>query len=190
MTAYATVAELRDNYLPQVAATAANDAILQHYLDEATDAVTRELTFDFAGYAASASAQKFMAAGGNYLHLPNYQAGTLTAVATYQSATSTTAITDYEVVDEDHRYLWRPDGWQAGRYVATAKWGYGTAPASLIGVVCQVAVNLWYGRARGQYSDVVGVEGGGAVGYQRNLTNYQRMVIAAVRREYEGVVAV
>jgi hypothetical protein len=179
--AYATVAELRETYLPQVAAGLGADAILQTFLDEATDVVERQLGFKFAGYAEAASVRKFLSDGGVWLRLPYYQAGSLTALARDGAA-----ITDYEADPASHIYLWRADGWARGRYTATAKWGYGEPPPTVVGVVCQLAVNLWRGRDRGLFSDVVGVEGGGAVGYTRSLTNYQRMALADVRAEYAG----
>jgi len=95
-----------------------------------------------------------------------------------------TADVDYEIDADDHTYLYRPGGWPRARYAATARWGYGEPPAAIVEVTLQVAVNLWQARQAGQFSDIVGVEGGGGVGYARALTNQQRMIIDDVRLRY------
>jgi hypothetical protein len=54
----------------------------------------------------------------------------------------------------------------------------------VIEVEIELAVNLWGSRDARQFTDVVGVEGGGAVGYNRALTNRQKMIIDDVRTKY------
>jgi hypothetical protein len=183
--AYGTVAQLRE-MLPQVPDTTANDALLATFLDRATELVEGQLGLVFAAYPATATARRFNARGGAYLRLPYYLAGSLTELRYVYADLSDAEIasTDYEIEADDHTALWRPGGWTPGRYEATAKWGYGPAPAAIVQVTLEIAVNLWRGRDRGMFSDVVGVEGGGAVGYQRALTNQQRMVIQSVATKY------
>jgi len=199
-TGYASTTQMRA-YLSQVPAGVAVDALLQECLDRASAAIDNELGFSFGGYASTATARAFSSRGGMLLHMPFYESGSLTALAlTYadsgrpetpvQSAISLPAaitFSDYQAEADNHTYLWRPTGWPAGRYSAEAKWGYGSAPASIVQVVLELAINLWLAKDGGQFSDVVGIEGGGAVGYNRAWTNRQRMILAATRLNYGDV---
>lgn len=206
MTAYITSAELR-LYLPQLKDDSDTNLVLERCIDEAQAVVDAELEFSFDGYATEAAAkiirnktesyQVAIRSGelyglqasdyfsnlkpSVYLTVPYYQPGTLTAVTL-----DGTAVPDYQIEDDDHRRLWRPYGWRPGNYTVTAKWGYGPAPASVVRVVVELAVNFWRGRDRAMYTDVVGVEGGGAVGYTRALTNLQRYILYRVKNKYAG----
>jgi hypothetical protein len=168
-------------YLPQVPAGVEIDAELLGILETATDVVIGAMGFTFAGYASAASRSWSSYGGETILQLPYHQDGTLTALAHDSTAIDST---DYEAEADSHIHLYRSSGWSAGRYTATAAWGYGDPPDSIVQVTMEVAVNLWRGRDRGMYTDVIGVEGGGAVGYQRSMTNQQRMVLEHVRRRY------
>jgi hypothetical protein len=188
-TSYGTVAELRTR-LPQVPAGAATDALLQELLDQATAVVDGELGFSFAAYGAATDRDIRAQRSGEELFLPCYELGGITAVKRVSgrgtTSESTEDITDY-VAGEDARpaYLWRGAGWTGGAwYRVTAPWGYGEAPVDVVKVTLELAVNDWRGRDRGMYSDVIGVEGGGAVGYARSLTNQQRMILQDVRLKY------
>jgi hypothetical protein len=187
MTAYATVAQLRA-ILGQVGATADVTSRLQEELDWATDLVRYELGFDFAGYAEAATARRFNGGGGQLLHLPCHQVGTLTALYPVCSdlslGTAFVAGLDYEVDADDHTYLFMPGGWWIGRYEATAQWGYGAAPSQIVKVVLELAVNSWRSGSRGMFSDAVGAEGGGVVSPGRYLNWGQRDAITQVRRQY------
>lgn len=191
---YGTVDTLR-TYLPQVANTAANDDLLEDMLTRATQIVDLALQFSFAGYAATASTLRLSLGGGRLLHVPFYQAGTLCAVSLVEgpdTLESYTADEDYEIEGGDdvdaHTWLYKiSDTWPIGRYALTAKWGYGSAPESVVGVTLELAVNLWRGRDRGMFSDAIGVEGSGAVAYTRALTNQQKMILDDIRRAYLGV---
>ena len=188
--AYATTAQLRV-YLPQVAAGAGIDAMLQAVLDRAYDIVNLALGFTFAA-AGIAAAKDVMAQGGRYLELPAHTLGSVTVVAEVDSkgtlSESTIDLVGYWDELEDGR-LYKDDGWEPGEwYRVTAPWGYGVAPAAIVEVELELAVNLWRSKDRGMFSDVIGTEGGGAVGYSRALTNQQRMIIDAVRARTLGVV--
>jgi len=154
----------------------------------ATAEVEDALGFKFEGYLAAETARKFNSNGGaTLLKLPYYEAGSLTNVSTVSGSgteATLTEITDYDIEDDDHTYLYRSWGWSAGRYSATAKWGYGEPPTEVVELTLQKATNLFIGAQGGQYSDVVGVEGAGAVGYNRAWTHAQRAVIASVRTKY------
>jgi len=199
-TGYASTTQMRA-YLSQVPAGVAVDALLQECLDRASAAVDGELGFSFAGYASTAGARTFSSRGGRLLHLPYHESGSLTALSlTYEESgrpetpvqvdvTLPTAIafSVYTAEADDHTYLWRATGWPSGRYSGTAKWGYGSAPADIVQVTLELAINLWLAKDGGQFSDVVGIEGGGAVGYNRAWTNRQRMILAATRLRYGDV---
>ncbi len=185
--AYGTLAEMYA-LLPQVTVNAANDALLSVMLERATDIVDMALGFSYAAVGAAAE-KDVRALGGQYLELPAYELGSITAVYEVSGKgtdyESTDEVTDYDVLDDGR--LYRGGGWTAGRwYRITAEWGYGEPPESIVQVTLEVAVNLWRGKDRGLYSDVIGVEGGGAVGYQRALTNQQRMIIAGARTRTFG----
>ena len=188
---YGTVVQLRE-MLPQVAASAATDTFLTTLLERATDIVDLALGFSFA-VGGVAAAKDIRAAGGQYLELPGYTVATIASVyevdakGTTSETTEVVAATEYDILDDAR--LYKDDGWGVGQwYRITAIWGWGPVPASIAQVTLEVAVNLWRGRDRGMYSDVIGVEGGGAIGYQRALTNQQRMIIDGVRVRTLGVV--
>jgi hypothetical protein len=181
--AYATYPQLLQ-YLPQVDATGENTTLLNAILERATSIVDGYLGFSYGDYPATATARTVHNYGMAEFALPPHEAGSVTAVA-FNGA----AVTDYQTVTDDRgsdvllatsESGWAYAGyplWTAGRYVVTAKWGYGPAPDRVVEVVLELAVNLWRAKDAGRFSDVVGVEGGGAVGYARAFTDQQRMVL-------------
>lgn len=194
--AYATLAQLRA-ILTQVPAGSGNDALLNVMLDRATAIIDGQLGFSFAAYGATATPRDVRIRGAStlsgYLDLPAYQAATLTGVTIVTGRGTTaeveTAITDYLAEEDVRPYrLYRDAGWTSGvNYRVTAKWGYGTQPVEIELVCIELAVNLWGARDSKQITDVIGVEGGGAVGYVRGLTNKQRMILLDTRTKYLGV---
>jgi len=70
----------------------------------------------------------------------------------------------------------------------TAIWGYGPAPASVVEVELEIAVNIWRSAAASSFGTAVGVEGGGAVTVNRALTWAQRNILDGIRASYVGVV--
>jgi hypothetical protein len=127
--------------------------------------------------------------GGETLLLPRHQLGSVTSV-----------IHQYGYQWPQNYFTENADGslwsgnttgfvlapWYPGRFTIIAKWGPGSAPQSLVEVVLEVAVNLWREKDKGSFSDVIGVEGDGAVavGYQRAFTNRQKAVIEQIKRLY------
>lgn len=191
MASYGSVTEIRQ-YLSQVPSGAANDALLQDCLDRATAMIDGELGFAFAAFGATAASKDFCSrVASQYLELPAYQAGSITSVyelsakgTTYESTDEVLA-TEYDILDDVIRpRLYRYEGWPAGWYRVTAIWGYGPAPAEIVQVCLEKAVNLYLGAQGGQFSDVVGIEGGGAVGYNRAWTNAQRRVMENMRARF------
>jgi len=181
-TMYGTLARLRAEHLAQVPAGATNDALLTQMLETATAFVNDALGFAFTGYLAVAAARMFWRdASRLWLHVPYYEAGTLTGLICHETAIATTA---YEIEADDHTALFYEWGWRAGRYTATAKWGYGGAPESIVKVTMQMAADLWAGRDVRSQANVAGVEGPGQVTVQRAFTWQQYTTIQAVRRAY------
>jgi hypothetical protein len=121
------------------------------------------------------------------LRVPSYDEGTITAIA---DADGDTYIDWQEAWEAGFFYLWREDGWQPSQYTITADFGYGLPPPEIVEVTRQLAINIWFGRQRGLFSDVIGVEtspgGAAVVGYQGAMTNQQRMVVSGVIRRYHG----
>lgn len=186
---YATLDEFIE-VVPQLAERSEEHGAMAATLERATAIVNLALGFEFSAYGDEEATKDVRCYGGAYLDLPHHEADSVETVlevtgrgATYES---TEAITDY--IEEADGRLYRYEGWGDGWYRVTAIWGYGPAPESIVQVTLEVAVNLWQGRQAGLFSDIVGVEGGGAVGYRRALTNQQRMIIDQVRVAYLGPV--
>ncbi len=186
MAAYATVAQLRA-YLDKIPQTA-TDASLQDVLDRACGAVDLVLGFRFFSAAETwpaASERGVRAEGSRWLRLPAYQQGSVSRISLGEVVVTGWA----EAWDAGAFFVERdPDiltrQWDARRYLVTAVWGYGPAPAEVVQVNLELAVNLWQAKAAGRFSDVVGVEGGGAVGYAKALTNAQKQTLTLTRRRY------
>jgi len=186
--AYASVTELRE-YLTQVSTGLTNDALLSNVLERATALIDRRLGFTFASYGAVATAKDVLnARSTDTLYLPQYKSGSITTIYEVlgkgDTSESTTEVlsTAYDVLDDAGLYCYA--GWFAGWYRVTAIWGYGAAPEDIVQVCLEKAINLWGARDSRQISDVVGVEGGGAIGYQRSWTNAQQEILNRVRAEY------
>jgi hypothetical protein len=192
-TSYATVADFRA-IMTQVPAGATVDALIQDYLDRATKKIDGELGFSFTPFGAVATDRDFLQrTASQYLTLPAYLTGSITHVyelsgkGTPGESTTEVLATEYDVLDEgaaQGERLYRDAGWRAGWYRATCIWGYGPAPDDIVQVCVEKAINLFIGGQGGQFSDVVGVDGGGAVGYNRAWTNDQRSVLANTRLAY------
>ena len=190
MASYATVDEFKA-YLKQLSGVvdAPTLADIQDVLDRATDVLDLALGFSFAAYGASATARDARAPGGDVWDIAPHEVESIESVYEVRrkatSYESTSEIDDFEELADGR--LFRGAGWVPGVwYRITAKWGYGPAPPAIVEVTLELAVNIWRSRDRGQFSDVIGVEGGGAVGYQRALTNQQRMIIDQVRMRVLG----
>lgn len=181
MPAYATTDQLRE-YLDKLPTNVPNSR-LQAVLDRARGIVDLVLGCSFldAGEEWPAPAARTVRGeASRWLRLPAYQPGSITAIAA-----GDVAIDGWE---EDAGaglgVLFRAGGWADASYTVTAQWGHGPAPDAVVEVNLELAVNLWQAKAAGRFSDVVGVEGGGAVGYAKALTGQQKLVLEAVRARY------
>ncbi len=187
--AYATLDQLYE-YLPQLA-RGEHDSLLSDILDRAESIVDDALGFQFAGYGEATTRDVECRVRWRWLEAPAHERGSIVAIAEVSgrgtSSETTTEITEF--VEEEDGRLWRGQGWTPGAwYRVTAVWGYGPAPASIVQVTLEVAVNIWRGRDASQWSNTLGVEGQGAVSYNRALTWAQRSIIDAVRLEREGII--
>ena len=180
---------------PSVTVAVALDALLQDILDRACAMVESALLpVEYAAYgAASAEVVRSEPYRTTYLRLPAHQHGSVTAVVEVAKLTSTTGTTiDPDDYVQKAGYLIAADAetrWRAhAAYRITAVWGYGPAPADVQQVALELAVNAWRQRDRGLYSEVQGVEGGGAVSYVGGINATQRMVIHRARAQWREVV--
>jgi hypothetical protein len=182
MASYATVAQFRD-YLGQLDA-AVTDSKLQDILDRATSIIDEVLGFSFAAYGA-ASTKYVRATYGPYLLLPPHQVGSVTVISLNGSAVASTYWTE---TDTGTLYAVDSSGyegdWRAYRYLITAVWGYGPAPAAIVEICLEVATNIWRSKDAGRFTNVIGVDGSGAVGYEGALTPQQKLVIEKIRERY------
>ena len=180
---------------PSVTVAVALDALLQDILDRACAMVESALLpVEYAAYgAASAEVVRSEPYRTTYMRLPAHQHGSVTAVVEVAKLTSTTGTTiDPDDYVQKAGYLIAADAetrWRAhAAYRITAVWGYGPAPADVQQVALELAVNAWRQRDRGLYSEVQGVEGGGAVSYVGGINATQRMVIHRARAQWREVV--
>ena len=189
---YATVAQLRE-YLGQVTTGAPQDAKLQTILDRAKLILDGALGFGFAAYGLVATERDVSGSRDRYLRLPAYKAGSVATVeAVYgrgASYESTGVVSDWLADEELRPYrLYREYGWPERWYRVTAIWGYGPAPADVVEVEIEVAVNIWRGRDASSWQSEVGSSGEGGMSFNRALTWAQRSILDAVRAQYLGVV--
>jgi hypothetical protein len=191
---YATVEELRA-YLSQVGTTTGDTEQLQDVLDRATDMIDQALGFAFAAYPGSATTKTITHTGGSTLYLPPHQAGTVTVVTDPWADT----ITSTYYAEDDHGNLYTtaenyPYGahggvvglFAPGRYVVTAKWGHGPAPASIVEVCLELAVNIWRGKDRGMWTETIGVDGEGGLRFTGGMTSQQRSILRAAKYNASG----
>ena len=199
MALYASVAQFKDYQKQRAAGT--TDGQITDVLTRASGVVRgvlrKELgdpAFDLAAYGA-ASTKLVRGYDTEYLSLPPHQAGSVTLVE-YQTGTNPptyTTLSADQWDDEDSR-LYRPAGWggySMPRYRVTAVCGYGaTVPDEIVQVTLEIAVNIWRSKDAGRFTNVVGVEGGGAVGYEGALTPGQKMILQNYAAELSAGMAI
>lgn len=171
--------------------TLTTDALLQNVLDRATGIVRGAMrslladpSFDWASYGA-ASTKIVRGVPGEYLYLPPHQAGSVSLVEQLAATNPTSYTTVADEWSADGERLYRPGRWAyEQRYRVTAVWGYGpTVPDQVAGVVLELAVNIWRSRDKGGFSEMVGVEGGGAIRVVAGLTKQQQATLENARNE-------
>ena len=193
-------------YLEQLDGHSEEDPLLDAVIERAESIVTEYLGFTFTDYDDPATERVITAYGTSTLVLPPHEIGSVDSVTLHGS---TTEITDWEedaITGNLTFQGWLPFGstiygqawgafspfgyWGPGRYAVTAAWGYGTPPAALAEVVLELAVNIWRGRDRGMWTDIVGVEGSGGLRFTGGITNQQRAILDSIREKYAGSVAI
>jgi len=189
MATYATVSQWRE-HLTQVPAGATEDALLTAILERAHKIVGRRLTFEFGAYGAAAEQDVLCRHSRCWLELPYHEIGGVASVYELSGRGASTE-TETEVegwVEEDDCRLCLHTGWSRGAwYRVTATWGYGEAPADIVEVELEVAVNLYVGRPAGGNASF-GTDNQGGQPYPRALTWNQRDTIDEIRKDYLGVV--
>jgi hypothetical protein len=177
--------------LPSVTIASAADALLQDCLDRATSTIRNAMrslladpTFDYSAYGA-ASTKIVIGTANEYLTLPAYQLASATLVE-YQSGSNPSSYTALAAnqweAGADGR-LYRAGGWSnSARYRVTAVWGYGpTPPDAIEQLALELAVNVWRSRDKGGFTEMVGVDGSGAVRQVAGLNAQQRMILENMR---------
>jgi len=179
MAIYATYIDWAPVYIPQADAGDSDDQeAMDQILLRSQAIVDKYLGFSFDGFT-SATDKKVRATNGTYFRLPAHDIGTVTAVT---DGVGTVIDTDYWYeIEETGNLASMHNGitgrWIEGWYDITADWGYGVVPEDVKEIVFELAVHIWQSRMAGNFSNVVGVQGGGAVGYERALTPRQKMVL-------------
>lgn len=196
-----TVAQFRA-YNDQAPSGAGVDAKITDVLDRAEGIVVAALGFAFfdsseSWAATSATEQYVRSSKSKYLKLPPYLYGSITSIKPMTGSGDEVergdAITNYDET-ESRFYLYRESGWGGGRWAVTAKYGYGPAPAQIVELVLELAVNIWRQKAQGLFQQTQGVDsvgnavGGGSIKYIGGLNADQRRIVANTRREYIDMV--
>lgn len=187
MAAYVTAADIRA-YLQQVPAT--EDTLLGTIATRATAIVEEALGFSFGDYTLATSNVTVYSYGLHILRLPPHQQGSVAAVTEIYGG----PVAGWAEDSDGNLYIGTASffygaAWGTGRYIVSARWGYGPVPESVKEVTLELAINIWRGKDRGMWQDVIGVEGGGALRFTGGLTNQQRAILEAVKARYApGVV--
>lgn len=190
---YATLIDIR-RMLQQVEETAENNAVLIDKLAIATQVIDTELGFAFG--TATAGTRVVYGDGTDYLVPPAFVAGSVTSVTTLSGYTipsyivsegmlvvTTLAGVVGSILTYPSLANWRGvGGWLKGvPYTVAATYGYSAVPADIKECCIELAVRMWRAKDAG-FSDVVGVEGGGAVGYNGALP----AMVKAILDKYAG----
>jgi hypothetical protein len=189
MATYATYKDFAPVYLPQVnVGDSDTQSSLNAILLRSQAIVDSYLGFSFNGFATD-TVKKVRANGGAYFRLPAHDIGTVSAVT---DGAGTVVDSDYWYeIEETGNLIALNSGivgrWYAGWYDVTADWGYGIVSNDVLEVVFELAVHIWQARMAGNFSNVVGVQGGGAVGYERALTPRQKMVLDLTVDKYRAI---
>lgn len=68
-----------------------------------------------------------------------------------------------------------------GGYAVTARWGWGDPPQAVVELCKELAVNIWRGRDRGMFTEVIGAEGGAMLRYTGALNKSQQVILQGVK---------
>lgn len=185
---YATLDQLY-GHLPQLVG-GSHDVLLSDMLARAHSIVNDVLGFEFGDYGDPEARDVECQAVGRWLELPVHEPQSVTDVLSVGGRGLATEVTRAVIgwLEERDGRLYLDGGWLRGWYRITAAWGYGPAPDSIVEVTLEVAANIWRGRDMMQWQNDVGMEGQGAVMYNRALNWAQRSIIEGVRTRVLGVI--
>lgn len=115
--------------------------------------------------------------GFSVLWPPAYVAGSISLIE------GPSGITTPDYIEDNGKLIaidaYTSGGWLADvAYEITADFGYGDPPEDIIKACLQLAVRSWQSRGAG-FSDVVGVEGSSAVGYNKALPSQVKLILDA-----------
>jgi hypothetical protein len=175
------------------------DAKIQDILDRVTEIIDQELGYSFG--TAATSTRVVYGDGTDYLLPPAFVAGSVTGV----TAPSGYSVPSYVELDgilvvKDSSGVLAPitgrstlsgsiptGNWLPGvPYTVSANFGYGSVPKDIVEACLEVAVRIWKGRDAG-FSDVVGVEGSGAVGYNGKFPALVKEILANRQQRSMGI---
>jgi hypothetical protein len=197
--AYATLAQLKA-YLNQITDDS-QDALLEDVLDRATAIIDTVVGYSFA---PAASGERVVYGNGtDYLIPPQFVAGTVESVATITGYTVPDYIEQAGALVVTRESLTGAayhsqslsgapygltGGWLAGvPYTVTADFGVAaTVPLDIQECCLQLAVRIWRAKDAG-FSDVVGVEGSGDVGYNGALPALVKKILTTYATSSPGV---
>lgn len=175
---------------PSVSIESATEDLLQDCLDRATSIVREAMrarladpNFDYTAYGV-ASTKIVRGHASEYLTLPAHQSGSVALVEYQQGTNPATYATIADQYLQENGQLYRAIGWDGGfygarpRYRITAVWGYGpTPPDAIVELTLELAVNIWRSRDKGGFTEMVGVEGNGAIRMVAGLNKQQEMIL-------------
>lgn len=198
-----TLTEIRQ-HLWQVKAGDPEDSKLQDAVDRANSIVERAaLPVVFADYPGAATQQVVFSDGTAYLELPPYQTGSITQVRYGATDGQIVAATDYTIQGQMLRlvnyygytgfYPYYPhftSGWGRGPYYITAKWGYGPAPADIIQITLELAINIFQATESGGIRQYESVEGDTIVLQTTGLSARQQAILDTLKAQYTPGVTV
>lgn len=174
---------------PSVSIANARDALLQKVLNRATRIIRTVIGYDFA--SATVGSDVVYGDGTIYLVPSAFVDGSVTLVTTisglsvpdYIEQDGMLIVVDADGVIPDRGIYdaWRnafiPYGWREGvPYTVAATYGYSTVPDDVVECCLEVAARIWRGGGSG-FSDAIGVEGGGAVGYNGAFPKLVREIL-------------
>jgi hypothetical protein len=196
---YCTVTQLRE-YLPQIPASAATDAILTSVITRASQIIATETGIDFN--AAALGTRVVYGNGTIYLTPPPFVAASVTAITAPAGYTvpdwaeqegALVVASTLDVISQPFPYVlsdaraYALGGWGAGvPYTVAATFGYSGVPADIQECCLELAVQIWQGKDSG-FNTVVGVQGAGVREVLRAYTPMMLRILDKYSNNAPGV---
>lgn len=187
MGQYVTIEEMADLF-PQIEGNLDKEQALATYILAAESIVDQFMGFSYGAYGAP-SVRRLIFPPGPYATLPPHQAGSVSLVTDWNGDD----LVGFWEVDSNGRLVALPTTsplgtaiWLEGPYNVTAVWGVGPAPESVKQVVRELAINMERVGMKGGYTELVGVEGGGAIRHVSGLTQAHIGILSRAKDEALG----